>query len=179
MDKQKTRRTNSAVSRGMTSGRRPARTACSGATAADCACACASTSLRCVRECLCVCNRDDATDTYAAGRMGGRASGQWSRMAHAWNAASEGLPAAGWSLLPVRKRVSPRPPLSFVNDASSSATIHRREKPVVRCTAVSLVPTTRPIAAEPAQHSSLGVSSPHRRRPTPRQTVGQPPVRER
>jgi len=49
---------------------------------------------------------------------------------------------AGWSLLPVRKRVSPRPPLSFVNDASSSATIHRREKPVVRCTAaVSLVPT--------------------------------------
>ncbi|CAI6345927.1 unnamed protein product [Macrosiphum euphorbiae] len=47
-----------------------------------------------------------------------------------------------------------------------------------------------PMAAGPddrsAQHSTLGVSSPHRRRPTPmavRQTVGrpasQPPVRER
>jgi len=142
---------------------------------------------RCVAfgECLCVCNCDDATEyVRAAGRKGGRASGQWSRMAHARNAASEGLPAAGWSLLPVRKRVSPRPPLSFVNDASSSATKHRREKPVVRRTAaVSLVPTAR------ADRRRTGTTFLARRvvsAPPPTDSTrhygrrsGQPPVRER
>lgn len=75
----------------------------------------------------------------------------------------DGTAAAGWSLLPVRKWVSP--PLSFVvNDASSSATIHRRGK-----TGCGVLGSLAPMAAgrSPTRHSTLDVSS-------PRAAVGRP-----
>jgi len=112
-------------------GRRPARTTCGGATA-DCACACAW--MLSVRRCVRVCNCDGVSGRWEGRR---RVNGVGRRMRET---------PLRWACPPPAGRYYPNangslwPPLSFVNDASSSssATIQRRENRLW-CSALSLV----------------------------------------